>query len=418
MTYFNQKFYKKSFLLEFEDSTKDVSSIAFSLPPQSEEFTFPQRIGETKTFGGAVIEDYGNDSFKISLSGTTANSQIRIIYKNKSVSTVTGEEELFEVKKLIETNGKTNKLGKKVHLYSLDNGKSQNNKYWRVVVNEFAIKRSKENPLAYTYSLSCTGIPEEKKKYGAFGLFSKFQDAVDKSVSAIKKGSEVLESGLYYYRTGLDLIEILKDSVEKYEDAFMSYVSAINGYTDSTTDYVTETLSLGKTVVKSGKRVSLGAATDIVESAYQLHLAGKDLYTYIGTIDANSISSDFITSFNMTAEDIVNTWKLCGADIESSCDKIYADTKLQQTSLDYMVIPGDSGEDDKVIQVYGLYFYTATDTDTWDSLASTLLGDSTYAAALALYNGKDSGSVLEAGAKISIPNLSQKDGNSGVNNVQ
>ena len=52
----------------------------FALPPEAEDFDYSQRVTETKTFGGAVFDDYGNDTFKITISGSTVNNEKKLIY--------------------------------------------------------------------------------------------------------------------------------------------------------------------------------------------------------------------------------------------------------------------------------------------------------------------------------------------------
>lgn len=58
-----------------------TDAVAFSVPLQSEDITNAQRVSETKTFGGSIIEDYGNDIVPITLSSTTVNNNPRLIYK-------------------------------------------------------------------------------------------------------------------------------------------------------------------------------------------------------------------------------------------------------------------------------------------------------------------------------------------------
>lgn len=419
MSYFNQKFYKKSYILEFDDGT-DIDAIAFSLPPQSEDFNFPQRIGETKTFGGVVIEDYGNDLSKITLQGTTANSEIRIIYKgNKGISTLNGENEVFTIKNKIDEYGKQSKLGKKVTLYSLDSSSTKNNKSFNVVINEFNIKRSKENPLAYNYTLSCTGIPATKKRNNFAAWLEEFQNKINEACDDILSKLDILEEALTYYRTGLDLISILRDTVERYEDASFAYINIVSSALDITTDYVYETLALGDTVIKSAQRLTLGAGINLYASAKDLHVAALNLKKYFDDdMKSSDISSDLIEAYQSTAEDIHNTWVLLAGDIDDDANTIAAETKKQSNSMDYTIIPGDTGVDDQIMKVYGYTTVVVKDTDTWDGLASKYYDDPELGIAIAIYNGQsDTASQLETGAKVSLPIFSRTESNDGSNLV-
>ena len=82
MATMNANFWKKSYLLEFKLDGVLTDAFTFSVPPEQEKFSFPQRKGETKTFGGIVVADYGNDAVQISLSGNTINQELKTIYKS------------------------------------------------------------------------------------------------------------------------------------------------------------------------------------------------------------------------------------------------------------------------------------------------------------------------------------------------
>ena len=90
-------------MLEFLDGTEVKEVFTFSVPPESEEFVFPQRITETKTFGGSVFDDYGNDTYKITLSGSTINEDKKFIYRGLNPPLyLTGTKEIFTLQKIIQ----------------------------------------------------------------------------------------------------------------------------------------------------------------------------------------------------------------------------------------------------------------------------------------------------------------------------
>ena len=104
--------WRKAYMLEFVDNDAVVDTFTFAIPPESEDFAFPQRLSETKTFGGSVFDDYGNDTYRITLSGTTVNEDKKLIYKGKKAPQyLTGTQEIFELQKLIKkwNDGKKNK---------------------------------------------------------------------------------------------------------------------------------------------------------------------------------------------------------------------------------------------------------------------------------------------------------------------
>ena len=91
-------------MLEFMDGNDVKDCFTFSVPPESEEFQFSQRITETKTFGGSVFDDFGNDPYRITISGTTVNEDKKLIYKGnkKAPQYLTGTKEIFELQKIIK----------------------------------------------------------------------------------------------------------------------------------------------------------------------------------------------------------------------------------------------------------------------------------------------------------------------------
>ena len=168
--YLNADFWKKAYLLEFKKDNRVTDAFTFSVPPENEEFSFPQRKNETKTFGGAVIADYGNDLVNISLSGSTINQEVKYIYRSTlGDSHLNGEQEIFYLRDLLRTYGKReNLIGKEIYLYSLNGGGDARNtpKWWKIYVGELDITRSKDKPFCYNYKFTATGEPEVTSSAG------------------------------------------------------------------------------------------------------------------------------------------------------------------------------------------------------------------------------------------------------------
>jgi hypothetical protein len=90
-------------MLEFLDNEKVQEVFTFSVAPQGVEFDYPQRISETKTFGGSVFDDYGNDTYRITISGTTINEDKKFIYRGeKPPLYLSGSKEIAELQKIIK----------------------------------------------------------------------------------------------------------------------------------------------------------------------------------------------------------------------------------------------------------------------------------------------------------------------------
>ncbi|MGP1490911.1 MAG: InlB B-repeat-containing protein, partial [Treponema sp.] len=206
--------WRKAYMLEFLDGTNVAEVFTFSVPPESEEFVFPQRLTETKTFGGSVFDDYGNDTYKITLSGSTINEDKKFIYRGLNPPLyLTGTKEIFELQKIIQNwadgkvstgffrKGSSTVSKRKVYLYDLSkmsvlqiaSGTATRN-YWRVFIKELKIKRDKSKPKTYNYTLEMIGVEEEKERKtgneagfldSLAGSVDDIQDAMDKVTSVM-----------------------------------------------------------------------------------------------------------------------------------------------------------------------------------------------------------------------------------------
>ena len=203
--------WRKAYMLEFLDSTEVVEVFTFSVPPESEEFIFPQRITETKTFGGSVFDDYGNDTYKITLSGSTINEDKKFIYRGlRPPLYLTGTKEIFELQKIIQNwaDGKVAKgffrkepgtvSKRKIYLYDLSkmsvlqiaSGTATRN-YWRVFIKDLKIKRDKSKPKTYNYTLEMIGVEEKKDR--AAGKLDSMAGAVDKIQGVMDNIASVMD---------------------------------------------------------------------------------------------------------------------------------------------------------------------------------------------------------------------------------
>ena len=201
----NLNLFRKAYMLEFLEDDVPKEVFTFSVPPESEDFDFSQRITETKTFGGSAFDDYGNDTIPIILSGTTVNEEKKLIYKGftEMPKYLTGEKEIFHLQEIIHDWGEIKKLSKKkVYLYDLSKmsliqlaaisgGGSPAKNYWRVAIKKLKIRRAKDKPLTFNYTLEMTGFLDEKPV--GKGLFSQgVNDALNKVQSVLDTIQDVM----------------------------------------------------------------------------------------------------------------------------------------------------------------------------------------------------------------------------------
>lgn len=186
-------------MLEFLKNGATEECFTFSVPPESEDFQFPQRLTETKTFGGSIFEDYGNDTYKITLSGSTINEDKKFIYKGGKIAPqyLSGTKEIFSLQEIIrDWNRDISAQDKKVYLYDLSKmsvlqiaaGTASRN-YWRVFIRDLKIKRDASRPNAYRYTLEMSAVEDDPPN--ASGPLAEFSEVADQiqdiaeSVSAV-----------------------------------------------------------------------------------------------------------------------------------------------------------------------------------------------------------------------------------------
>ena len=189
-------------MLEFLEGENLKECFTFSVPPESEEFDFPQRVNETKTFGGSVFDDYGNDTYRITINGTTVNEEKKLIYRGDAGASLylTGTKEIFELQRIIkdwsDNKGIEDITKKKVYLYDLSKtsviqlstGVASRN-FWRVFIKDLKIKRDKTRPKTYKYTLEM--IAAEDRAQGDKGYF---KDKDGKSINPVAKIQNAMDS--------------------------------------------------------------------------------------------------------------------------------------------------------------------------------------------------------------------------------
>ena len=285
----NLTVWKKAYMLEFIAGEK-TDIFTFAVPPKSENIKIGQRINETKTYGGSIFDDYGNDTYKINLSGTTINNEKKIIYRgNKKLPDYyTGEQEILELRKLIKKYGEFDNLkDKKVYLYDLSKtpllalaaGIPTENSYWRVMINNLDVKRDTSNPFAYQYTLEMTAFDEAKGNGTALfqGLadnFSKIQEGINK-IQEVAAVFDKVQAAASIVNTGLVQTKNLLEQLN-------------NGNLTGN-----EKIALATSILGGGERLVLG--TNLTQSAYDMTkelMLGIDTFDYICDQDATFFGNE------------------------------------------------------------------------------------------------------------------------------
>lgn len=428
MAYLNNKLWKSAYLLEFMKGESLKDAFAFSVPPQSEEFTFAQRLNETKTFGGSVFDDYGNDTVKISLSGTTINQELKIIYcSSKGKKYLSGQDEIFYLRDLLEKYGKFENLqDKKVYLYALDSGKKnkggKNQKAWRVFINELQIKRSKDSPFTYYYTMNMTGVPIEVENR----LLSKLKGVkdIETALGALKEVQDTFNGYistvgdyLSYIDDFADCVSSLADGISQVGDMLDNAVGLVTGAIDKITNVVNEVINLQDTVLKTAlKFTPQSIMTEVFNAAADLGQSFKDMKNWWGDFKEGTewkkIKSNFKDSKNTMTDVFDDVFK----GTEKSINKLIASMiKISGTNtIQPYVLPVSDYGNDQIIIANGYTEHSITDGETWASLSNEFYGTDEYATLLQL--GNDDKEIV-AGTKIFIPKLGSQNNDFSMNEI-
>lgn len=222
----NKRVFSKSYMLEILKNGKTQEVFTFSMPPKSEEFDFGQRVTETKTFGGSVIDRYGNDTTRIVLSGSTGNEDNKIIYRGltKMPKYLNGESEIFWLQKILDEYHRQDKLTDGVTFYLYDLSKMNvvelatlrpSKNWWRVFIKDFKIKRDDSKPKTFSYTLDMIAISDDGKK-GITGLFENAAALADGFSKAVETAQSVME----YAEGAFALVEETANAVARWQKAY------------------------------------------------------------------------------------------------------------------------------------------------------------------------------------------------------
>ena len=439
----NADYWNKAYLLEFKINGRLRDAFTFSVPPENEEFSFPQRKSETKTFGGAVVADYGNDLVQINLSGSTINQELKLIYKSSlGTARMTGEQEIFYLRDLLKTYGSRENLQRKeVYLYSLSGGgkvSKHNPKWWKIYVGQLDINRSKDKPFCYNYKFSATGAPEviSQKSFWGDGYKSIFGYKYGKVIANTISGwhnkvigicdflykvvGTIEEYGGGFFNELSGLLTTASLSIDTFLDIADRYVDVVNGLMSEVKGIAVDTLALGDKVLSIGYRYYPTIIADVENTCLDMCSAFEDIYNYCANINELFIPQNVKEQFDdsVTNQDIIDMYSTVAHEGIMESNKAVAITNKNLDNFGVAIIPGNTGENDTLVTTYGYKVVNITDAETsWDQLAQDYYGDSSLSYIIATYNNLPENKKLSAGQSIVIPNLNNSDNRVSENEV-
>lgn len=405
-------FWRHAYMLEFieKDSTggnKVKDTFTFSLPPESEQITLSQRVNYTKTFGGVVVDDYGNDTYKISLTGTTGNGDLKTIFRGVNFPLVkSGEDELLYLLNLIEKYGKLSKIGNKcIYLYDLgkiDKSLIVQPNYWLVSIDSFKYSRDKSNPTFYKYYLEMTGFREVKK----WNKWGNVQDVLLKALDVIRKGCQICNNVFATISTIVDLTLTLKKEIDEWQSIFTKYINYTQGLVNdiqSIPQYIAET---SESLQEWGNIFGINNNANINDNdiASEISNASESILNLSINL-TNKINEELEIMSEEQIETLKNTENIDSTDeFKSLIMSVSINTKLNAESLVANTKLLEKPSYYKGFVYYGKKHYLVTSTDTYESLSYKEYGTVDYADAIATFNN---GKELIVGDVVEVPMFTQ-----------
>lgn len=425
------RLYGKSIMLEIVDRQaqgKPVVAYTLTVPPEGIEVDEPQRLSQTKTFGGLFIDDYGPDVLKITVSGTTGGSDLRRTWtalgdqipRNGKASFFHLRDDLMRYKNKNDDYAKfdiyyydlsaidpTDDLNRDVSglpgagvisprfkaITALADG-------YVCTLLSFKMSRAKDRPLWYTYRIELIGLrPLGTVKSGAKPPLNVNNPlkTIDNMVK-VWNGLRDAYSKVKGVREKIDSVFVLAERAKSEMTSFFQRLNEIAVYPIKTTKRLLGAVRDAADFITSVSVGELGAAgmvASIVNETRDLIVAVQimcaDLVAYGKTPQAKGqLGGDVAAGGGKTAR------------MNVSMDSV----SEAQSEIAANVLDAVTGETVPVT-VYGHIEEVVTDTTTLDGLAIKYYNDPTLAELIAIYNGIMDPDDMVIGDPIRVPVLVQ-----------
>ena len=406
-------FFRHAYMIEFRKEDGDVTDVfTFSLPPESEQINKTQRVNYTKTFGGVVVDDYGNDVSKITLSGTTGNDELKTIFRgNKFPVSLNGEDELLYLDKLIDKYGQIENLKKKeIYLYDLSKFELKSlltsPNYWRVNIDSFKYSRDKGRPTFFKYTLEVTAYKPKPKRTPAssrhfenvcnvltncFNVINMTFGTADLIIDAVYLAVECVYNLIAEYQNYERLCSgIIDDAVRLFTNP-SSFWKKDENYSVEKIENTTET------AIKSNSTDTNDSNIDLTNAVKELQVAVENLEKVVrkmmDKLSDGEVDS-IINANNLASEDELLT------QMEELLDEINSDTEILVAEV----------KNCKRIAYFKGIIYHGTrkqiikSTDTYESISLENYGNPDYSDYIESFNN---GKELVTGDEIIIPILTE-----------
>jgi len=413
-----QETYRKSLLFEIVNKAnlKPVESFILSIPPETIEIEEPQRTKITKTYGGVFIDDFGPDTLKITISGSTGGSNVVKTMVNNAKQELTGKMAFFQFRNSIMRYKSeiADYENYEMHLYDLS---ASDLVGWRstgigseiipvhdegytVILKKFKMRRSKERPFFYNYTIELEGIH----------VLGTYAGGVAPPITMPSPQSLIVNvrKALGSVQTFFNDFEAIQSEIESVFDLVDSVSTKVVAFFDQGMDLVIYPLELCKRALSSVKTLfdNIQAVSDSVyetegiakRDAYEINEIMKELMAGSAALVAFGKTPE--ASGNVVIKEITELTKI------ESLDKRYAGlTDIEAQISDYYM-PVDVTEKENAT-VYGYTLVVPDSTTTLESLAVEHFGNADFLTYIAALNNFQGDEDIVIGEPIKVPVLIQ-----------
>jgi len=414
----NRRLFLKAYLIEFYASSESAPDdvFTFSLPPESEEIKYGQRKTETKTFGGLHVDEYGMDAASITLSGSTVNQSLKMIFGGtKPDKWLSGEEEMYYFRDLLQRYRSIDSLQKpargKIMVYDLSKyatgsesgGSGAYNRiesYWRAFPGELKISRSKERPFAYKYTWEFTGVcmrdaREFRSRAEPPPPDLVRLDVIDRRMDALLAAKDLADGAAARANE-------VNQEIAKVSELLRTLGNVTAYCAGVATGIVVSAGEAGASVIDGAARAVSGAAAvaglplALAEAALSI---GVNLQNATGRLHAAIMEFVGALRSSMDGSSYAEAWdraEMAIFSMESAANELVAAAKSS-------AVPEAGAGANRVTLSYGHASVALKSSDTFESLAAEHLGDPERAIDIAAFNGAASVDDLPVGAAVKIP---------------
>jgi hypothetical protein len=426
--------YQKSVLFEIinkQNPGEIVDAFTLTIPPDSIEVIQSQRITRTKTFGGVFEDDYGMDVAKITISGTTGNSELRATYipGKGSPQTYSGKQAIYALRDKI-ARYKVGLEAKALENYEIryydlsvlaqdDWDNSINDpqsslgssiESWIVSLDDFKIGRSKDRPLWYTYSIELLaiaplGVNRQVKAASVSEPIIAAEPASDTVGNIVKEMGKDPTSWDKFKSAMLDAVKSLQRGLNAVRNAYawgqnkLNEFDNVNKLVSDLTDQMTEYIAASGNLVTT----SFGIYRRLFNIAKFPGAAAKAaMEATVAVMNGLKDTVEFNATLSATLGDDYNQIALLADETQRIAAKIVAFGKSADSKTDTVVTLGA----DKPLTIQGTKVIAVPEGTTLAQIAMAQYGDPSKAELLALYNGISDDEIV-AGTLLIIPILVQ-----------